>query len=85
MGRTLVRLLAVFGTGIATLALPSAPAHASPVPMYPGVEIRQDTNLCTLGYVDPNLPIAVTAGHCRGAGNVTNKDGDDHRDDRDVP
>src|ERR1700738_973982 len=55
--RIFVRLLAVFASGIATLALPSPPAHASPVPVYPGMEIRQDTNLCTLGYVEPNLRI----------------------------
>jgi hypothetical protein len=73
--RIFVRLLAVFASGIATLALPSPPAHAGSVPVYPGMEIRQDTNLCTLGYVEPNLRIAVTAGHCRGAGNVTDKDG----------
>ena len=70
-----VRLLAVFATGIAVLALPSPPAHASPVPVYPGMEIHQDTNLCTLGYVEPNLRIAVTAGHCRGSGAVTDRDG----------
>ncbi len=73
-----MRLLAVFASGIAAVALPSPPAHASPVPIYPGMEIhqiRQDTNLCTLGYVEPNLRIAVTAGHCRGSGTVTDKDG----------
>jgi hypothetical protein len=71
----LVRLFAVFATGIAALALPPASAHASPVPVYPGMEIRQDTNLCTLGYVEPNLRIAVTAGHCRASGTVTDRDG----------
>lgn len=75
MRRVFVRLLAVFATGIATLTLSSPPAHASPVPVFPGMEIHQDTNLCTLGYVEPNLRIAVTAGHCRGAGTVTDKDG----------
>ena len=73
--RIFVRLLAVSATGIAALALPSPPAHASPVPIYPGMEIHQDTNLCTLGYVEPNLRIAVTAGHCRGSGAVTDRDG----------
>ena len=73
--RIFVRVLAVFATGCAALALPSPPAHASPVPVYPGMEIRQDANLCTLGYVEPNLRIAVTAGHCRGSGAVTDRDG----------
>lgn len=71
----LVRLLVVFAAGIATLALPPASAHASPVPVYPGMEIRQDKNLCTLGYVEPNLRIAVTAGHCRASGTVTDRGG----------
>lgn len=30
--------------------------------------------LCTLGYVDPALKIAFTAGHCRGGGAVTSRD-----------
>ncbi len=75
MRRIFVRLLAVFATGIAAVALPPGLAHASPVPVYPGMEVRQDTNLCTLGYVEPTLRIAVTAGHCRGSGTVTDRDG----------
>src|ERR1700722_20817500 len=71
--RIFVRLLAVSATGIAALALPSPPAHASPVPIYPGMEIHQDTNLCTLGYVEPNLRIAGAAGDCRGRGAVTDR------------
>src|SRR5947209_4643708 len=39
------------------------------------MEIRQGTNLCTLGYVEPTLRIAVTAGHCRANAAVTDKDG----------
>jgi hypothetical protein len=53
--RMLLRLFAMFATGIAAFALPPAAAHASPAPVYPGMEIRQDTQLCTLGYVEPNL------------------------------
>lgn len=75
MRRIFVRLLAVFATGVAAAVLPPAPADASPVPVYPGMEIRQDTNLCTLGYVEPTLRIAVTAGHCRASGTVTDRDG----------
>jgi hypothetical protein len=73
--RTIVRLLAATATAIAALAVAPIPAHASPVPVYPGMEIRQGTNVCTLGYVEPTLRIAVTAGHCRANGNVTDKDG----------
>ena len=75
MRRNLVRLFAAVATGFAALAVPPAVAHASPVPVYPGMEIRQDTQLCTLGYVEPSLRIAVTAGHCRASGTVTDRDG----------
>ena len=30
--------------------------------------------MCTLGYVDPGMRVAFTAGHCRGDGPVTDKD-----------
>jgi hypothetical protein len=64
-------------TAVATWAAsPPASASADPgVPVYPGMEILQDTNVCTLGYVDPGLRIAFTAGHCRGSGPVTDKAG----------
>ncbi len=39
------------------------------------MEIRQDSNVCTLGFVDPVQRIAYSAGHCRGNGPVTDKDG----------
>ena len=38
--------------------------------VYPGMEIHQDTKVCTLGYVDPQTRIAFTAGHCRASGLV---------------
>lgn len=41
-------------------------ARAEPSLVYPGMEILQGNRLCTLGYVDPGLKIAFTAGHCRG-------------------
>ena len=76
MHRNTLRFLAVTATTAAAVAVPPLPlAHASPVTVYPGMEIRQNTNLCTLGFVDPGLRIAVTAGHCRGTSNVTDKDG----------
>ncbi|WP_425518541.1 hypothetical protein [Mycobacterium spongiae] len=53
------------------LSLPPAPAGADPTLVFPGMEIRQDNHVCTLGYVDPGLRIAFTAGHCRGGGAVT--------------
>ena len=74
MQRIIVRVLTALSAAVAALAVQSSPAHASPVPVYPGMEIRQDTNLCTLGFVEPTLRIAVTAGHCRGSGTVTDKE-----------
>lgn len=49
-------------------------AEADPVVVYPGMEIRQGGHLCTLGYVDPALRVAFTAGHCRGEGPVTDRE-----------
>lgn len=74
--RHLVR--AALAAVISAAALPalSAPvAQADPVPVSPGTEIHQDNHRCTLGYVDPALRVAFTAGHCRGSGPVLNKDG----------
>lgn len=56
-----------------TSAVPAA-AHPG-VLVYPGMEIHQDSNVCTLGYVDPALRVAFTAGHCRGQGLVTDAQG----------
>lgn len=68
-------LLAVIAPVVALL-LPSAPAHAQPgVAVYPGMEIHQDSVLCTLGYVDPQTRLAFTAGHCRASGTVSDKQG----------
>jgi len=61
---------------IFTVSLPVAPAQATPgVPVFPGMEVRQGTNVCTLGYVDPQMRMAFTAGHCRGSGPVKDRDG----------
>lgn len=56
-------------------ALPAETAWAAPTLVFPGMEIHQDNHLCTLGYVDPAKKIAFTAGHCRGKGVVTDKNG----------
>lgn len=70
----MVRLVPrAFAATVALLAAGFSPATASadPVLVFPGMEIRQDNHVCTLGYVDPALKIAFTAGHCRGGGAVT--------------
>jgi hypothetical protein len=40
------------------------------------MEIRQGTNVCTLGFVDVQTRVGYTAGHCRGSGPVGDKEGD---------
>jgi len=71
-----LRLLLAVVAPIVALLLPSAPAHAQPdVVVYPGMEIHQDSVLCTLGYVDPQTRLAFTAGHCRASGTVSDKQG----------
>ena len=75
MRRPSLRAIATTAAAVAALAISPATAQAAPVPVYPGMEVHQDKNLCTLGYVDPTLRVAFTAGHCRGSGTVTDKDG----------
>ncbi|EHB44532.1 hypothetical protein MycrhDRAFT_6796 [Mycolicibacterium rhodesiae JS60] len=61
---------------MAASALLAPVAQATPgVVVSPGMEIRQASNVCTLGYVDPVARIAYSAGHCRADGPVTNRDG----------
>jgi hypothetical protein len=74
--RRLPRMVAAAAAPIIAFALPSAPAQATPgVLVYPGMEVRQGTNVCTLGFVDPQSRVAFTAGHCRGSGQVNDRDG----------
>jgi hypothetical protein len=75
--RRWLRMLVAPAAAIVALMAPSAPAPATQgVQVYPGMEVRQGTNVCTLGYVDPQNRIAFTAGHCRGNGQVSDKEGD---------
>ena len=68
---------ALIALGAIAAALAIAPnAQADPgVVVSPGMEIRQGTNVCTLGYVDPVQRVAYSAGHCRANGVVTDKNG----------
>jgi hypothetical protein len=76
----MVRRLAAraFAASVAVAALasgsPPLTANADPPVVFPGMEIHQDNLVCTLGYVDPALKIAFTAGHCRGSGVVYDRD-----------
>lgn len=72
----MVRVLAVgVAVGVATAIPAIGTARADPVLVFPGMEIHQDTHVCTLGYVDPIMRVAFTAGHCRGSGPVTDRAG----------
>ncbi|MCX6482058.1 MAG: hypothetical protein NT146_02045, partial [Mycobacterium sp.] len=53
----------------------SADSADKTVTVFPGMEIRQQSTMCTLGFVDPVARIAFSAGHCRGTGPVTDRNG----------
>lgn len=74
MRRLAIRASAAAITTVALVPGPTPVASADPVLVFPGMEIHQGTQRCTLGYVDPELRVAFTAGHCRGDGPVTDKD-----------
>jgi hypothetical protein len=75
LGRAATRALTATATAAALAAgPPPTVASADPVGVHPGMEIHQGATICTLGYVDPALRVAFTAGHCRGDGPVTDKD-----------
>jgi hypothetical protein len=71
-----LRVLALTVAAIAMSAFVSTSAHADPgVLVYPGMEIRQDTNVCTLGFVDLQTRTGFSAGHCHGSGPVKDRAG----------
>ena len=67
-------LTAAAGTALAAAVMPAASAEGGAA-VYPGMEIRQESTVCTLGYVDPVARIAFSAGHCRANGPVTDRNG----------
>lgn len=73
--RALRSLIAVAAAALVSVC--SAPqALAQPGPLVsPGMEILQGSNRCTLGYVDPTLRVAFSAGHCHADGPVVDRDG----------
>lgn len=71
-----LRILALMSAALLSSSLAPTYAQASPgATVYPGMEIRQDTTLCTLGFIDVETRTAYSAGHCHGSGQVTDKDG----------
>jgi hypothetical protein len=69
-----ILLAAAAATALAAAITPAASAENA-VTVFPGMEIRQESTACTLGYVDPVARIAFSAGHCRGNGPVTDRNG----------
>ncbi len=67
-------VLAVAAVAALTTLAPAATADSG-VTVFPGMEIRQGSTVCTLGFVDPVARIAFSAGHCRGSGTVTDRAG----------
>lgn len=75
MRRGWIRLCVAVAVGATGFGLPPAATAQPGVVVYPGMEVRQDANVCTLGFVDPQLRVAFTAGHCRGSGPVFDRNG----------
>lgn len=74
MRRQWLRVLAAVTAAVAALVLPVMPVGADPgVVVFPGMEVIQGTNACTVGFVDTQARVAYTAGHCRGDGNVLDR------------
>lgn len=74
----LTMIAAAVAVGVSPAGAAAAEPAAAPAPavtVHPGMEIRQGTTMCTLGFVDPAARVAFTAGHCRGAGPVTDRFG----------
>ena len=72
-----LRVLALAAaTMVSVVFAPIPRADAQPgVVVFPGMEIRQGTNVCTLAFVDLAARTGYTAGHCRSNGVVTDRDG----------
>ena len=72
-----LRYLLLAAAVIAAFVAAVSPAAAADngVTVFPGMEIRQESTACTLGYVDSVARIAFSAGHCRANGPVTDRNG----------
>lgn len=69
-----VPIVATVAGAVLTALSPAAVADGD-VQVFPGMEIRQGTTVCTLGFVDPVSRVGFSAGHCRGNGTVTDRTG----------
>ena len=72
-----LRYILLAAAAVAAFAAAVTPAASAEnvVTVFPGMEIRQESTMCTLGFVDPVARIAFSAGHCRGNGPVTDRNG----------
>ncbi len=69
-------LAAAVAAPVVALTIPSAPAQADPgVLVYPGMEIHQGTNVCTLGFVDLAYAHGVHRRSLPRRGPVVDRDG----------
>ena len=75
MARFLRSIVLAVAAGAALTAPAPAAVADEGAPVFPGMEIRQGSTVCTLGYVDPVTRVAFSAGHCHGNGAVTDRDG----------
>jgi hypothetical protein len=77
MRQSCLRVLALAVASVVSVVFAPIPrADALPgVVAFPGMEIRQGTNVCTLAFVDLATRTGYTAGHCRSNGVVTDRDG----------
>ncbi|TDZ75242.1 hypothetical protein DE4585_01604 [Mycobacteroides salmoniphilum] len=58
------RLCGALGAAALTTIATAPPALADGPLVFPGMEIIQGTQSCTLGFVDPDVRFGLTAGHC---------------------
>ncbi|AMT71831.1 hypothetical protein ABG82_17560 [Mycobacteroides immunogenum] len=58
------RFCAALAASALTAVAGASAAHADGPLVFPGMEIVQGTQLCTLGFVDPGARVGLTAGHC---------------------
>jgi hypothetical protein len=69
-----IRAFGAMVTALAMAAVVPVRANADPILVFPGMEIHQGAHLCTLGYVDPGLRVAFSAGHCHSDGPVLDRE-----------
>lgn len=75
MARFLCSIALAAAAGATITGLAPVAASDAGVQVFPGMEIRQGSTVCTLGFIDAHARLGFSAGHCRGDGTVTDRDG----------